>query len=156
MSEQPEFAVVQCGRELLDDWLALRQALWPDQTPGRHRSQIRDALKRSDRNVGYLAMAGDVSIGLAEAALRTDYVNGCSSSPVVFLEGLYVRLAWRGRGVARTLCCAVEAWAAGLGCREFASDTATTNLDAQRVHQALGFEETERVVFYRKPLQDHR
>ena len=156
MSGSPGFVIVPCRRELLDDWLALRRALWPHQTPDCHRSQIEDALRCPDRSVGYLAVAGEVGIGLVEAALRTDYVNGCTGSPVAFLEGIHVQPAWRRRGVARSLCRAVEAWATGLGCREFASDAATTNLDAQRAHQALGFEETERVVFYRKPLQAGR
>jgi aminoglycoside 6'-N-acetyltransferase I len=29
-------------------------------------------------------------VGLVEASIRTDYVNGTSSSPVAFLEGIYV------------------------------------------------------------------
>ncbi len=36
------------------------------------------------------------------------------------------------------------------GCREIASDTSPENTISQKVHQALGFEETERVIFYRK------
>lgn len=40
----------------------------------------------------------------------------------------------------------------GRGCAELASDTALDNLAAQAAHLALGFEETERVVFYRMAL----
>ena len=90
--------------------------------------------------------------GLAEAAIRTDYVNGAQSSPIAFLEGLYVRPAARHRGVAKALVKALERWAHERGCRELASDASTDNLASHAVHRALGFEETERVVFFRKAL----
>lgn len=56
----------------------------------------------------------------------------------------------RRRGVARELTAAVEEWAASLGCRELASDADLDNLGSQSMHLALGFEETERAVFFRK------
>ena len=89
---------------------------------------------------------------VAEASLRHDYVNGCDSSPVLFLEGLYVRPAHRQRGIARALCDAVASWGRAQGCSEFGSDARTDNALGQRVHRALGFEETGRVVYYRRPL----
>ena len=109
-------------------------------------------MEAPDRYGGFLAMAGGVGIGFAEAALRTDHVNGCNSSPVASLEGIYVLPAWRRRGVARELCRAVEAWAVDLGCREFTSDAAITDTGAREAHRGLGFKETERVVFYRKTI----
>jgi GNAT superfamily N-acetyltransferase len=79
-------------------------------------------------------------------------VNGCTTYPVAFLEGIYVDPDWRKRGIARLLCRAVEYWATDLGCSELASDTDLKNTDSQRMHTALDFEETERIVFYRKQL----
>jgi RimJ/RimL family protein N-acetyltransferase len=46
----------------------------------------------------------------------------------------------------------VEDWAIGLGCAEFISDVELYNKASQQAHEALGFEETERVVYYRKRL----
>ncbi|MBJ4145321.1 GNAT family N-acetyltransferase, partial [Escherichia coli] len=54
------------------------------------------------------------------------------------------------RGVAKQLIAAVQRWGTNKGCREMASDTSPENTISQKVHQALGFEETERVIFYRK------
>ena len=90
--------------------------------------------------------------GLAEAAIRTDYVNGATSSPVAFVEGLYVRPAARRRGLAKALVKAVEHWARERGCSELASDAPLDNLRSHAMHRGLGFEETERVVFFRKLL----
>lgn len=81
-------------------------------------------------------------------------MNGTSSSPVAFLEGLYVRPEARNRGIARGLVEAVSEWALSRGCSELASDTQLENLASQAVHERLGFVETERTVFFRKSL-DH-
>ncbi|HEY2662566.1 MAG TPA: GNAT family N-acetyltransferase [Caulobacteraceae bacterium] len=58
----------------------------------------------------------------------------------------------RRTGIARALVATVEAWGAASGCRELASDAALNNGASHSLHAALGFEETERVVFFRKPI----
>lgn len=102
--------------------------------------------------IGYLAFDGQTVTGFAEASLRHDYVNGCETSPVAFLEGIYVAPEYRRRGIARALCDAVEEWALGHGCTEFASDAPIDNEESHQMHAALGFEEMERVVCFRKTL----
>ena len=92
------------------------------------------------------------AVGLAEASVRTDYVNGAHSSPVAFLEGIYVALEARRKGIAKSLVSAVCQWARSVGCSELASDALLNNELSQAVHRALGFQETERVVFFRKAL----
>jgi len=139
--------------EHFDDWVRLRQALWPDETTEEHRRYAASLIDRPKDAIVYLAREqGGNIIAFAEATLRRDYVNGCSTSPVGFLEGLYVAAPYRGRGLARLLNKALEEWAAGLGCTEFASDVLLHNESGQKAHEALGYEETERVVFYAKRL----
>jgi aminoglycoside 6'-N-acetyltransferase I len=79
-------------------------------------------------------------------------VNGTESSPVGFVEGVYVVPAWRRKGVARLLYAAIGDWAKARGCRELASDALIDNEISQRAHHALGFRETERVVYFTKAL----
>ena len=112
-----------------------------------HRRYALSLLNRVDDAVVYLAReeGGDV-VAFAEATLRGHYVNGCNTSPVGFLEGVYVKPPYRNHGLARVLCEALEDWAADLGCIEFASDVLLQNTLGQKVHEALGFEETERVI----------
>ena len=111
-------------------------------------------VSRPDRYAQFLAYGRNGEpIGLAEASIRMDYVNGTTTTPVAFLEGLYVVPAGRRRGAAAQLVAAVSDWAVSLGCSELASDTVFENDVSQQVHKALGFEETERVVFFRKSLQ---
>jgi aminoglycoside 6'-N-acetyltransferase I len=122
------------------------------------RPEAYSLLGGARRAIAFLArLPQQVAVGFAEATLRNDYVNGCTTSPVAFLEGIYVHPGWRKRGIARLLCRAVECWAVDLDCSELASDTELENTDSQRMHTALHFEETERIVFYRKqiPSSDH-
>jgi aminoglycoside 6'-N-acetyltransferase I len=135
----------------LEDWLELRQALW-SWTEAEHRAEARAALANPDA-IAFLARDDQGrTIGFAEATLRHDYVNGCTTSPVGFLEGIYVRQASRARGVARALVKAVEDWTLSRGCRELASDAWTDDTNSHAMHARLGFSETERVVYFRKSL----
>ncbi|AUH53090.1 aminoglycoside 6'-acetyltransferase [Chromobacterium sp. ATCC 53434] len=136
-----------------DDWLGLRAALWPHCPMARQRREIAAQSADPGRCAAFLALAGgNEAIGLIELSLRGDYVNGASSSPVAFVEGLYVAPEHRRAGMAALLLDAAKTWARGHGCAELASDTSLDNLVSQQAHLSLGFEETERVVFYRMPL----
>jgi len=133
-------------------WLALRDGLWP-QPRDLQLGEMAAIAAEPRRYAAFVAYGHDREpVGFAEAALRTDYVNGAQSSPVAFLEGLYVAPRARRRGVGRALVGEVCRWARALGCREVASDALLGNEASQAVHRALGFAETERVVFYRMPL----
>jgi aminoglycoside 6'-N-acetyltransferase I len=152
--------IVRAGEEVAQDWAMLRTALWPDCSTAEHAADIRQVLGRGDTAVGFLAMeaaegsdVAGVALGFAEATLRSDYVNGCESSPVGFLEGWYVQPQARGRGIGRALVAATEDWARQRGCAEMASDALLDNLDAHRAHRACGFDEAERVVYFHKRLR---
>ncbi len=141
-------------REHAEAWAQLRHALWPDTSLEQHLQEIYETLDQDDPDtVTFIAeSAGDQIAGFAEAALRRDYVNGCETSPVLFLEGIYVSPEYRQRGTARLLCETIANWGREKGCTEFASDVLLENRDSQSFHMALGFDETERVIFYRKLL----
>ncbi len=144
--------IEKAGHEHLEDWVSLRVALWPGDSVEHHRAEL--VLFRSNENgIAFVAIdAEDHIIGFAEATLRHDYVNGCETSPVLFLEGIYVRPENRREGVAQALCQAVAAWGRDAGCAEFASDALIDNLASHAFHAALGFVETRRVVYFRKLL----
>ena len=133
------------------EWLALRIRLWPHASESEHLREMADVFER--QHYVRLAFAPDGSaLGFVEASKRVDYVNGTSSSPVAFLEGLYVEVAARRKGVARALVADVERWAALEHCGELASDSPLENGAAHAAHRALGFEETERVVYFRRAV----
>lgn len=131
-------------------WLALRTALWPQSPPPEHLADMAQAWSCGDCIL--LAISNGEALGLAEAARRYDYVNGTTSSPVAFLEGLYVRPERRRAGVARALVDGVMAWARRAHLQELASDAPVDNGVSIAVHRALGFAQTERVVYFRRPV----
>ena len=134
-------------------WLDLRQALWPHGSRTEHLSEMSSFIANPGRYAQFVAYyAPGQAVGLAEASVRTDYVNGAQTSPVAFLEGLYVAPEARRKGVARSLVSTVSQWARGVGCTELASDALLDNEISHAVHRALGFQETERVVFFQKTL----
>ena len=138
---------------LFEEWLRLRVALWPDEAD-QLRDEAAGFLDRVEQGDAalFLAREGKEAVGFAEAAVRHDYVNGCETTPVAFLEGIYVSNAWRKRGIARLLVRAVEDWAAKSGLAELGSDALLDNESSHLMHKALGFTETERVVYFRKRL----
>jgi aminoglycoside 6'-N-acetyltransferase I len=137
----------------LPAWQRMRQALWPEMTEEENLSETEAMLADESRFFVRIAInTEDAPAGFGEASLRRDYVNGCVTSPVVFLEGIYVEPRARRQGVARALVDAVGAWGRAMGCREMASDALLENDESHFMHRALGFEETERVVCFRKHL----
>jgi aminoglycoside 6'-N-acetyltransferase I len=137
----------------LSDWRRMRQALWPEMTEEENHVETEAMMAAQSRFFVRVALEEcGRAAGFAEATMRSDYVNGCVTSPVVFLEGIYVEPWARRQGVARLLVDAVGNWGRDRGCREFASDALLENAESHAMHRALGFKETERVVFFRRDL----
>lgn len=144
--------IKRCTSPEQPGWLALRMALWPADR-AEHLPEMEDCCAQPERYAQFVAYSdlGEPQ-GLIEIALRSDYVNGTDSSPVGFLEGIYVAPEFRRQGVAAQLIETAQQWAREQGCSEMASDALLDNTTSQAMHLALGFEETERVVYFRKSL----
>jgi aminoglycoside 6'-N-acetyltransferase I len=146
--------IIPCTSVEQPGWLSLREALWPDCSREDHLAEMSSFVADPERFVQFVAyLRARLPAGFVEASLRSDYVNGTETSPVAFLEGIYVPPEHRHQGIAAQLVSAVAEWATSRGCRELASDTLLTNEVGQLVHKALGFQETERVVYFRKLLR---
>lgn len=145
--------IERCSSLEQPGWLDLRLALWTDATADEHREYMAMALAQPERFLQLMMYDGNRHpVGFIEGSIRADYVNGTESSPVGFVEGVYVVPAWRRRGVARQLYAAIGDWAKARGCQELASDALLENESSQRAHRALGFRETERVVYFTRKL----
>lgn len=102
--------------------------------------------------VVYLALSEGLAIGFAQCGLRSDYVEGTDTSPVGYLEGIFVAEEYRHRGIAKNMLTACQEWAREQGCTEFASDCELANKDSLEFHLKLGFEEANRIICFTKKL----
>jgi aminoglycoside 6'-N-acetyltransferase I len=130
------------------EWGRMCAALWPEHV----EADLEAWLARGDAAALFVADAGQGRLcGFAEVGER-EYADCCDSSPVAYLEGWYVDPNARGKSVGRGLIRAAEDWARARGHREMGSDTHVENSGSQHAHARLGFEETERLVLFRKEL----
>ena len=148
-------AVRMPEREDFDEWLRLRTVLWPECSPQQHEMEMGSVLADSDRATVFVAAGKSGLIGFVEVAMRP-WAEGCETSPVGYVEGLYVTAEARGTGVGKSLLRAAEAWAADRGCREMASDAEVDNEPSRAVHRSLGYEEGEVLVHFRKRIVPER
>ncbi len=136
------------------EWLRMRTALWPE-SPSDHPIEVDQFFADSTGSLATFVIeeeGGGLS-GFLEAAIR-ETAEGCSTSPVGYIEGWWVDPEVRGQGHGRALVQAAEAWASGLGLREMASDADLVNELSQKAHRALGYAEVDRIVCFRKSLED--
>ena len=136
----------------IDVWVKLRLKLWPHPSVEEHQKEVPEELANPEREC-FLAFDGDKAIGFAELSLRS-VVDGCYSSPVAYLEGLYVEPEYQGQGVGRKLVESGGQWGLTKGCSEMGSDAEVENQRSIDVHLKLGFEEVDRVVQFKKDLNN--
>jgi aminoglycoside 6'-N-acetyltransferase I len=129
----------------------MRRTLWDD-CPVEEQEREMEEYLREPVNRVFLAERPEGGLcGFLEAAIHP-WAVGCEQRPVGYIEGWYVDADMQRQGVGRALVEAAEAWARSQGCLQMASDTQIENLVSQQAHRALGYEETYRLVFYKKEL----
>ena len=115
------------------------------------RNEFAEMLSNDGAQI-FLKYENDVPVGFAQCQLRNDYVEGTETSPVGYLEGIFIKEDYRGRGYAKELLAACEKWAESKGCKEFASDCEISNNVSFLFHMAVGFTEANRIVCFTKKL----
>lgn len=129
----------------------LASRLWPGQSQAAFEEEFASLLTDS-RSSLFLSFQEAKAVGFAQCQLRQDYVEGTDSSPVGYLEGIYVLPEHRHQGHAKALLAACEEWARSCGCREFASDCPLENTQSLSFHMHTGFSEANRIICFVKKL----
>lgn len=85
------FSIIDINNENAQVWVEMARRLWPDYN-AKDLQQILFRNLKSPNHKHWLCVnsAGEV-IGFIDLSLRHDYVEGCSTTPVGYIEGLYVR-----------------------------------------------------------------
>ena len=125
--------------------------MWKEPTVQDLMDEFSDIITEGNAQF-FLKYNQDVPIGFAQCQLRNDYVEGTETSPVGYLEGIFIKEEYRHKGYAKELLSECEKWAKEKGCKEFASDCEIDNADSFGFHMALGFEEANRIICFTKKL----
>lgn len=143
--------IVKANPSNLNELTELALKLWPDNEREQLRGEFEELLN-SERDSLYLATVEGGFVGFIHMSLRVDYVEGSNSSPVGYIEGIYVEEDYRDRGISKKLVEAGEQWSKSLGCHQIASDTQLDNVISQQFHKKIGFKEAGRIVAFIKDI----
>lgn len=142
--------ITPVGASDFEDWKELSLALFKEADPEEMEVELRRTVEL-EKYQTYFARKQERAVGYATAAIRTDYVEGATTSPVGYLEAIYVDPQFRNQGIAQALYRRVESWCRARGCTEMGSDTWHRNVEAQEFHKRLGFRKEDILVhFYKK------
>jgi aminoglycoside 6'-N-acetyltransferase I len=139
-----------------DEWNRMRTRLYSNLDPEEIDDWFDAAERGGTLRVGVAVIVADRGsgslAGFVEIGSR-EYAEGCDSNPVAYLEGWYVDPDVRRTGLGASLLKAAETWAIEHGFSEIASDTELGNEIGLHAHLALGFEEVERQICFKKRLR---
>ena len=125
--------------------------LWPDNEFDDLKQEMKETILDQEA-VFFLYFDNDIPVGFAQCQLRHDYVEGTDSSPVGYLEGVFVIESYRNKGIATQLLQQCELWSKKNGCIEFASDCEITNVESYVFHIKFGFQEANRIICFKKTI----
>ncbi|MDD3763619.1 MAG: GNAT family N-acetyltransferase [Nevskiales bacterium] len=143
--------VQSLGPDQFAAWKALRNALYSGLDDEAHEREMATIHAAPDQRCFAALDAQRRLVGFIEASLR-NIVDGCDAGPIGYIEGLYVTPDARGMGIGGDLVAHAVAWFRQAGCSEMATDAELDDSEAQDYWRKAGFEETWRIVQFRRAL----
>lgn len=147
------YFIEEVSSNSFNEWLRMGLELWPDNTVEGLRESFTDLLD-SKKEKSFVVKIEDKYIGFINLSIRSDYVEGSDSSPVGYIEGIYVNPDYRNQGIARLMVKKGEEWAMENGCKQMASDCELHNTKSYDFHLKVGFNEANRVISFIKDLSN--
>ena len=93
-------------------------------------------------------------IGFLTCSIKNEYVAGCKSGKVGYLEGIYILPEYRKKGFAKEFIQYFENWAKSQGSTELATDLEIDNNASLQFHNKMGFEVVEKTIHLKKNIGD--
>jgi len=144
--------IVEVSTEFLNDLTHMALELWPDCTEKELREEFSEMLGAS-RDKVFLALEREKAVAFIHVAVRRDYVEGSTSSPTGYVEGIYVRPMYRRKGISHRLVEKGEEWLKEKGCKEIGSDIEMDNHLSYQFHTEIGFKEVNRLIAFIKKIK---
>ena len=140
--------LAKISRDDFSIWKQFREALYKSVDDKFNLEEMDNIFNSKDWHCQFIESEDNKKIGMVEISYR-NIVDGCLSSPVAYLEGIYLQAEYRNQGIGTQVMLMVMQWCSERGFSELATDTGLANNKAQAFYTSLGFEETDRVVEYR-------
>lgn len=148
-----EYIIRQVMENDLEEWLKLGLKLWTEETENEMRQIFLDILLSEKENT-FICENVNKYIGFVNVSIRSDYVEGSNSTPVGYIEGIYVEENYRKKGIANHLIKAAEKWAKEKGCKQMGSDIEYDNTVSYDFHKKVGFNEAGRIICFIKDIEE--
>ncbi len=142
---------IKVTEENLNELVPMALELWPDNTYEGLKEDLADLLK-SEKHASFLYQSDGENVGFIQLSTRHDYVEGSDSSPVGYVEGIYVKPEYRGKNIAKEMITHGEQWALSKGCTQMASDVEQHNTVSYEFHKRIGFKEANRLICFIKDI----
>lgn len=143
----------EISKKDFNDWVKMGIALWPQYPEKETEEAFKQILKSRVQTAFLCKTDNNEPVAFINLSLRSDYVEGATMDPVGYIEGIYVKPAYREMGLARELVKLAEKWAVQHECKELGSDTEVANFQSQVFHKKTGFKEVETIVHFIKRLK---
>lgn len=144
--------IVEMNESLVTACAKMALKLWPDHNLEQLVCEMADKVNHPQETCFLYQAKDGAYVGWIDLSLRHDYVEGSHTTPVAYIEGIYVEDNYRRHGVASKLVGCAERWGRQHGCREIASDCELDNNLSVDFHAGYGFEEANRLVCFIKSL----
>jgi len=132
--------------------LKMGEQLWTKIKKNELATHLRNACNSDTKKVFMALTPEEEAVGFSVFSIRTDYVEGASTSPTGYLEGIFIEAAFRKMGIAKNFVQQGEAWCKEKGCTQMGSDTWLTATESRNFHKKLGFREEDELVHFLKEI----
>ncbi len=143
----------EISKKYFEDWLNIGLELWSKYIDKKEflRKEFEEIIA-SDNQTAFLYFYDNKLIGFVNVSLRFEYVQWAKSSPVWYIEWIFVKEEYRKKWISKALVEKARDWMILKKCKEIASDTDFDNITSQAFHKKLGFKESWRIVHFIKNI----
>lgn len=125
--------------------------LWSHHTKRSIELELLEIIEDKNQEV-FMSRKWENYVWFINISLRYEYVQWKNSSPIWYVEWIYVREKYRGKGIAKWLVECAQKWMKEMWCKEIASDTHIENTVSQEFHKKLWFDIAWTIIHFIKKL----
>ncbi|MFF2483105.1 aminoglycoside 6'-N-acetyltransferase [Paenibacillus sp. NPDC058071] len=145
--------IIPVDDSVMGEFVAMALELWSDNDEKTFTAEMADTLADPEHHAAFLYAVDGHYIAFVLLSIRSDYVEGSDSSPVGYVEGIYVKPPHRLKGISKELVRRGERWTKEKGCVQMGSDIEQGNDASYQFHLKAGFKEANRISCFIKTIE---